>query len=348
MKKTVLLLLLCSGACNAASFHTSFHRQDRFADGLQDRFADGLLKAGLIGAGAAGLYGSYKLFNWLFTRTDERVITDVQHLLQKTEKYQAMDSLLLRYHVTSPVAHISESCLYDLGTEKIQDDYIDTYISNLYHLMRRLRNEKQELSNRMIELPSYSILYAQMNQLLHQVKSRLPRIELLHGVLKHNRNFYLLFELESDMIRDYSAELDILNTAYDEYNCTARLKRAVMSRNTNRFPYLHYINRLEKDMNRLDRTIQSISFAYPHRISAANDIKQALYTVKTILLATHEYHMELQIQQKEREERERLALQKEWAKLHAHYAAENALFYDPADYDDFSDTSLAFSVHFKR
>ncbi len=304
MKKTILLLFLCS-----FTVQSECHCHNDF---------ETVMKAGAIGLGAAGaagaLYGGYKLLDWLFTRTDEQVIADVMRLIQETENYQSMDSILLQYHINSPTSLIYESCLYDLGYEKIQADYIDTYISKLYRLTRRMRSEKRELSQRMVELPSYSSIYSQMNPLYQQVQMRLPRIELLHALLKHHRGYYLLFEFESDIIGDYETELAIVQQAYDEYELTTQLKRFVMAHNTNRYPYMKYIQMIEKDNKALQQKISRLSFTYPERLSAAKELGQKLYTITRMLIGTQEYHTELQLYQKEQWERERIAMEREIAR----------------------------------
>ncbi len=332
MKKTILLLILCS-----FTFQSQCH-------GRHD-FGQTAMKAGVIGLGAAGaasaLYGGYKFFDWLFTRTDEQVVADVMRLLQEIERYQSMDSILLQYHIKSPTAFISESCLYDLAYAKIQADYIDTYISKLYYITRRLRSEKRELSQRMVELPSHSTIFSQMNHLHQQVQVSLPRIELLHALLKHHRGYYLLFEFESDMIGDYETELNILERTYDEYELTTRLKRVVMAHNTDRYPYMQYTQMIEKDIKALQNKISRTSSAYPERYSAAKELEQKLYAIETILTSTSEYHSELQIYQKEQWERECFQIERNLARLRKKSSKDDDLL-DELYLDDFD-----FRIHIK-
>ncbi len=333
MKKTILLLILCS-----FTLQSQCHRRHDLGDTV--------VKAGVIGLGAAGaasaLYGGYKFLDWLFTRTDEQVVADVRRLIQETERYQSMDSILLQYHVKSPTAFISESCLYDLGYEKIQADYIDTYISKLYYVTGRLRSEKRELSQRMVELPSYSTIYSQMNRLHQQVQACLPRIELLHALLKHHRGYYLLFEFESDMIGDYETELTIVEHVYDEYEFTTKLKRLVMAHKADRFPYMQYTQILEKDIKALQYKINRLSSAYPERLSAAKELEQELHIINSMLTATSEYHIELQIHQQEKRERERYEIGRNLARLRNKSSEDD----DILDELHFAD-SFDFRIHIK-
>jgi hypothetical protein len=279
-------------------------------------------------------YCFYQFFSWLFGQSDEKLLEKVNGAYNNAYAcYNIMYSIIKNafpaYSSNSDIIYnFFEPVLYQLAVEKHYEASIDIYLKHLNSTIKTLEYYKKELVRKTQSLhamvstdSSKALLYDHMRALLQKIETILPNLSLLYGYLKHHKNYFTLFELESSLLYRYNQELNVLNTyscLHDQSPLKEALHQFIMmhhSHSQSRYPYLTYVEMISKDIDTLYKAICCLAFNYAERINYAQDLFNRLGIIKGIAVSTNHYHTELIEREKVQLQETELAIQQQ--QLHA-------------------------------
>jgi hypothetical protein len=278
--------------------------------------------AAVLGCVALFGYGIYKLCDWFFAPSDEQVFQRGIDAVQNVHThYDRMIGFMEYYYSGIPdnvrdqkklIQSVNESLLYDFAISHKREVTIDSMLINIASAISTLKSAHKNLAERMRNLRKKNnnpILLRNMEQIDQEVVGLLCRLEFIHDYFTHHRNYYLLFELETRVMRTYEFELNAIVTNQNPSYLHETIHASVMMRQgsaRNGYPYIHYIDCLQSDCNALSREMKGLSYNYANRLGAASVLLQHIQMIHTMLVTEDAYHQELRDYKKEQLERQRL------------------------------------------
>lgn len=312
VKKISLALLGLSLAVNSPikSYYSPDDHEDVCAD---------MVKVGIIGgAVAAASYGIYKLGSWLLSKSDQQILMSASQAHNDAyTKYHTMFDILESWYQGGRSARtIDETLLYEMATAKLQDQYIDIYVSDLDYAIRRLNNELKSVKRRLAQLQREAIhnsaewqVMVEFQELAARMNNFVPRLEFLSQFLHHHKSYFILYEQESDLYGRYDRELRAMNST-DYHNRVYEIKTAVLSKfSSYQYPYLRYKETVDSDLYDLNNAINKLSNNYHDRITAARQLYNYLAEIRDIVIRDTPYYHDVQKKQHDEQERERRELE---------------------------------------
>ena len=291
-----------------------------------------------VGCIAAIGYGFYKLCDWLFSPTDERIIQDSLTVFHDAQN--RYDEIITFFAATlgKPetaaekqilMKTFDESFLYHTAVMYSNKMYMYDLIAQMQGTISGLRSAHKTVYDRMKKLrsksESYSV-FAQMESIDKDICSLSMQLEFVHDYLAQHKSYFTLFEFEARLMNTYANELQVLEQyAHDQAYIMQVLRSCVMKHaghNRTSYPYMHYVEMIQSDCNNLDRYTNGLSYNYGNRIAAARLLLQKLNTSYSMVITHDAYHQELRDYKKEQLEKERIAA--EQAKAAAAQAQANA------------------------
>ncbi|MCA9770394.1 hypothetical protein KC460_03420 [Candidatus Dependentiae bacterium] len=275
-------------------------------------------KVSLIGgAVAAGCYGLYKFGSWLFSKTDQQILDEAHRAYDSAHnRYQSLMAILESwYNAGRSVRSANENLLYEIGTAKIEEQYIGNYISDLNQALSTLRSNLKTVTERAYKLQQQALHDSQiyyvkreMDGIAGRINHLLPRLSFLEEFLAYHKSYFILFELESDLYGKYDRELRAIeNQALDYYGRAYEIRAAILTNfSHSTYPYLQYSRHIKDDCAQLDSAIHNLVHNYYDRVSAARQLYTHLITIKEIVLTDSHYHHDVHAYEKDKRERERI------------------------------------------
>lgn len=310
VKRISLALLLVSLGANSPIKSYS-HDEDVCGD---------MAKVGIIGGAiAASCYGIYQLGNWLFSKTDQQIVESaLQAHNNAYTKYHTMLDILEGSYGNRSTHMINETLLYTLATAKLQDRYINSYISDLDYSLNRVRSELRAVNRRFEGLQQEAVYNNAAYQAASEFKEvalrmnyLIPRLEFLSQFLHYHKNYFVLYEQESDLYGRYDRELSVMNNGVDYQSRVYEIRKAIQTKFSNvRYPYLSYKDALDSDLRELDNNIRNVLYKYDERICAARQLASSLADIRELVIRDTYYQYDLQAKQNDEREQERREIEK--------------------------------------
>lgn len=297
-------------------YHHGYHRSDS---------PTALETVAAVGLVAAAAYGFYKLCDWLFTKTNEQILKEAKYCLVKAhtsaDKYIAAIKAGLGEFPESKserqkvLKNVNEEFLYEYALQmnslapSVHFDYWSISEAPAYVAQAGQMASKcaQELRNKNSHLPIVKDLENISNKLgiLH------TEIVFVNEFFKEHGAYFSLFSLESRLLTTYEFEIaSLINYANNPPYLREAMRMAVMKKaahNRISYPYMNYIEQLEKDLSSLKNCINNLRNTYHHRQMAAQLIWQQLDSIYNMAVSEEAYRQELRDHKKEMLERERIA-----------------------------------------
>lgn len=326
-KKFLSLLLLFS-----LSFQMSYAAYPPYGNGRHGRssgnYENIAATVATVGCLAALGYGVYKLCDWLFTPTNERLLHNGRDAVSKAhQQHDATLSFAESHFAYIPdqmreqkklIESINEPLLYEFAISHKRNSSIDATLSGISGSIAALQSHHKALAERIRKLKNSNAQHnsfeladaeAKMQSLDQEIVGLLCKLEFIHDYFTHHKNYFSLFDIEARLMRDYEFEL---SAAYSNHAQSAYMREAVKAsimRNPyarNGYPYLHYADRVQADCKTLGGAITMLSYNYTNRIDAAQALLHILQTVQSIVLSEDAYHKEVRDHKKEQLEKQRI------------------------------------------
>lgn len=277
-----------------------------------------------VGLVAAAAYGFYKVCDWLFTKTDEQVLHEAKicfsDVCGKTDKYiQAVKKGLgqfpeSRKEQQKVIQDASEEFLYHFAVSKLYKipgghTFVD-YAQMVADAGKIASKRANELRKKQLHEPIIGSLEKISDELgvLH------TEIVFVAEFLREHSSYFNLFDFESRMLRAYEFEITSLeNYTTNSVYVREALRMAVMKKAAYErisYPYMNYIEQLEKDVKNLKQLIDKLAYKYHNREKGAYLLLQQMETIYHIVVSEEAYRQELRDYKKEMLERERIAAEK--------------------------------------
>ena len=275
-----------------------------------------------VGCLAAIGYGIYKLCDWLFTPSDERVLQNGIDAVQYAHSHYNSTIGFMEFHCSGIpdnvrdqkklIQSVNEPLLYDYAISYKKDTSIDSILMNMNSSISSLQSAHSALAERIKKLrksdgnPSMANSMQQVDQ---EIIGLLCKLEFVHEYLTHHRSYYSIFELEARLMHGYEFELNALNqNQMNPSYFREAVRSSIMSKASarNGYPYMNYIERIQADCNALGGAISNLSYNYANRIAAASALLHNIQAMHSIAVAEDAYHQELRDYKKEQLEKQRI------------------------------------------
>lgn len=312
----LLVVLGCSLSVNAmdhASYRHYHHRND------DNSVVKAIAGVGLL---AAIGYGVYKFFDWLFTKTDEQILQEGKKTLARAFDATKNGVELIQTAVGEiPVLPKEKHKLI----KQVPEDFLyQSALSHLYSYNASLEKHSYEVDNA-LSMVKNRIASVKKKNLICPIISQLETLAIdlenmqieLHfclDFLKEHAAYYQLFDVEAKQMGFYEFEINsvdyhINNPPY----LREALRMGVMKKSAgkhNTYPYMVYVETIERDIKNLEQHINRLTFNYQNRIKGARLLLEKLNIIYGIVVSEDAYRQELRDYKKEMLERERIAAEK--------------------------------------
>lgn len=288
-----------------------------------------------IGALVAGGYGLYRLFIWATKKSNEDILHEAQKAYATAEAqyrimYEYMDRTFgdVRSLPSSErigiIHEMNEPVLYELAIAKYKKESIGSYLAHLKDTLSCLYNHHDALLMRLAEIApearcNSAVAHTQerMHVVTRQIEELKGKLQFLYDYLKHHRSYFVVFEAEAVIANRYAKELDILSVYQSNKDALMReLRTCIMSRHSREhtsYPYLSYVNMLDRDLRRLGDAIAGVDYNYQGRVDLAHQLSGCLCTVKDVVVSDPEYLNTVKEYERAQLERQKIEAQKQQA-----------------------------------
>lgn len=287
--------------------------------------------AAITGGTIVGVIVLIEFYKWLAKESDTQLLSNTKKIIHELEDtYGIMVQIIEEpCHVGSVLDQVDRACILNELNESVlyalalkswnTQKHMEYYYNNLRNLISVLHMRKERLLNRINELReadaayvdyvSYSMLQ-ELEALLKKIKQLLPHVELLRDYINKYLTYFALFELEDLLRNRYQDELRVLTDYPNNYDYIKQeIKRCIyVHMQTNKYPYVDYVEMLDADVQQLTRIIRQARYAYTDRIRWSQWIVDSLGYIKGIVTADPQYTQEVR-------EREREQMQSRTAKV---------------------------------
>ena len=174
----------------------------------------------------------------------------------------------------------------------VMKNEVDSYLSALNSFISKMQEEKQEIDKRIAKLKRDKHHYDQHYVIVQQLTETSNGLSQLHACLskasnclyKHKKYFALSY-VAKNIEMHYNRELNSLSQHNFNENF---LHAAIMSQasSTIKYPYLIYANQIDKDCNKLHK---SLAGEYPALNYQSNNILKSLEMIKGYVFVSDRY-----------------------------------------------------------
>lgn len=289
-----------------------------------------------VGCIAAIGYGLYKLYDWLFSPTNETLLQNSLNALQDSRLRYAdvirfMDGQVAGIPVNVAeqkqlINGFSEATLYELAVSYIKEASY-AYQTNLYNTIYNLRSTRDALVARIKKLankPEHAQMRSQMQELERETAQWMSKLQFLHDYIGAHQSYFRLFELEYKILRVYEFELNALNQQTDSAYLREAIRASVMKhawQDRLAYPYMHYVDTIQGYMNGLERESSHLAYNYSGRLGSARAIFERLRAIYSLVIVEDAYHQELRDYERAQIEKQKLEAEKAQAAAAAAQAA---------------------------
>lgn len=288
-----------------------------------------------VGIIAAATYGVYKFCQWLFSKTDEQILHEARVCYEQALSATGTGIEVIhegvgefpesRKEQHNIIRNMSEDFLYQSAIAKLYS-YSHSFVKHeqeVAYAVCMVQDRIAKIHEKALHCPILKELKEMHSDLSHL------RFELAfcRDFLKEHTAYYELFELEAHAMGTYEFEINAVDSYADnppylrEAMRMAVMKKA--SHNRISYPFMAYIEMLERDMKNLESHMKNLPSRYHNRFKGAQRLLQKLDTAYNIVVSEDAYRQELRDYKKEMLERERIAA--EQAKAHAAHLQAQAL-----------------------
>lgn len=254
---------------------------------------------------ASCTYALYKLGSWIFKKTDEQVFQEAyMHHHRIKKEYKTLIGIWIQYY------HDEDQ----LRALPIEDT---TTIHNLGRSLNNLALQIKNLNERLQEFnngkKSTNALESRMQKLHNKIKELHRSLTPIHSYLIKHSDYFDLVQKNRMIERAYSKEINALeNNRNDEQTIHKFLTSLIMSNaKKNRYPYIAYIEKLSKDLDALTKSLDESVHSYPAAQRSAQNLKEYLECIHSLIIIHNAYHNELQERERIRLKEQKIALEKE-------------------------------------
>ncbi len=293
-----------------------------------------------VGCIAAIGYGFYKLCDWLFSKTDIQVLQEAQQVNMNAEKSANMyvdffeskwgDLLVMENaHKRHLMRTLDESLLYQFAIAHAFKTSVEyTILSTLNSSLQNARSAQSMVVDRLHKLrkkKDMSVMITQLELVAQSLQSTISRIEFVYEYLEQHRSYYALLINEYKLMKECEYELHAIKEFGQNAGMLRETLRIAVMRHANShmtYPYMNYIQKMQKIIQELDRQINSLSCHYPERMNAARILLAHFNAIYNMLIIEDAYRQELR--DYERAQLEKQRIEAEQAKAAAAQAAAHA------------------------
>ena len=283
--------------------------------------------AATVGAALIGVGGLVTLADWIFGETDEQLFEKADKLYHSTHaQYHAITDWfeqLCHVHIINSqeydrvIKNFSEQLLYDVATKIwYLNEYEASYRSKLRTTVQQLRTCQEKLNKRIRKMRNQDYanthterLLFDMESLEQSVQNQLVHFTFFSDYLEHHRSYFVLYECEGIIGDEYREEFELLtNHTYNHHILEQELKYIITKKRKGSYPYITYVKQLNSQLNKIKNCKSHLAYNYVDRISWVQKVIDSLEYIQRIVITDPLYQQELRAQEREKLERERIAV----------------------------------------
>ncbi len=312
-----VFLVVLSFSSSLLAMNYAGHHHHHHAD-------DHSLAKTIVGVGvlAAIGYGLYTFFDWLFTKTDEQVLKEAKKTLSNAFDATKNGILMIKegvgeFPVCSKEQHkviknISEDFLYQSALARLYSygHSFEKHAHEIDNALAMVHNRIAKIKKKNLPCP----IMAKLESIALELEDTYRELSFCGAFVSEHASYYHLFELESKYMGFYEYELGSVDYhAHNPPYLREALRVGVMKKSSgthNAYPYMAYVEIIERDIKKLEHAIAQLSYRYENRHKGSTRLLEKLTLVHTMVISEDAYRQELRDYKKEMIERERLAAEK--------------------------------------
>ncbi|HZW60953.1 MAG TPA: hypothetical protein VFF04_01895 [Candidatus Babeliales bacterium] len=284
--------------------------------------SDALVVGAITGVFAAGAYAAGK---WLFSESDKEILDNARKELQESnlqyglfidqvERCCSIDLARASYAARQDFVYkTTEGHLQTVAHNLLPQSSVRTFVSALNQKLDRLSKSHAKLMKHMRKLDSDTGVYYQMQRMSEELFAMINRMQSLEQYINHHMSYFKLAEIEQELLNRYASEVHTLQ--YADNSAVARELRAAVMRYGSMigatYAYLDYVDLIGRDKQALDDCLGRMAYNYSSRITACRQLSSYLGRIKQEVMADPLYTQSLHDRERDRLEKERIALQKQ-------------------------------------
>lgn len=295
----------------------------------------GIAIALAVGGAALAGAGIYALCDWLFSRTDQQVLSDANTLIASIDaRYTRLYEIFINHlgdRNTFSAASYTMPLLENIEYAELKNVSIGSYIANVSSSVLALHKEHACIGKRLAALekrmhkdPQAGFMHRELQQASAKLNKRLVRLRSMQNFLEYHQPFFELLGANTAIYQKHCAILAQLAYVMQYPAALAGLAPLIMASKDmqgQRFVYLSYYNQLTSDIRRLHNALHAVRVAYEPLASSSAALERDLELLSGIIRSSDRYAQEYHQHEVEEAQRKQLEIQQAMLKAEQEKAA---------------------------
>jgi len=265
----------------------------------------------IFGLGAAALL----LARWFFSESDIQLIARAQKISEEAyKKYEPMMNFFEReYHfledpmiIEQKMRSSTEQEIYDRALILWQSDIrFGDYNIDLLRTITQLSSVLYTLDNRQHELEKTGKYSHESREILEQLYRFIRHVLLIRENLNLIKRYFAmhityfdLFEGDGNLRNKYQTPISYVeNFSNDPYECSYKIREWALSDEMHAISFHQIVGNIRSDINDLQKKILNTNPTYQHRITTAQQLRDTLKYIKSLLTIDPLYTQETAAQE---------------------------------------------------
>jgi|GEM_PF-4479597 len=299
--KQCLIFLITLTTCHPVLSMASFRYPESVMPGSIVR--NGFLLG--LGTSAALL-----LAHWLFSESDQQLIIRAQRFSEETYKQHAIllelfdrkyDLLQASYLVEQQMQNATENEIYDVALymwerrisyQDLQQELMQA-INNLSSLLYSLDLRQHKIEEHIFHGKSYEDLVQEIRHFILHISSLREKLNIIKRYITMHATYFELFEIDGLLRNKYNVPIEYVQLyGNNPYECAYKMREWALNQEIHARAFHAIVAELKDDIFRLGKTIVNTKSAYQHRITTAQQLRDVLKYVKSMLTIDPLYSQE--------------------------------------------------------
>lgn len=301
MKKYVVILLIVL-LCPSRVYSIDF----RYPESMSSK---SVIKNGfLLGLGTSA---ALLLAHWLFSEGDQQLILRAQNFSEATYKQYAMliDLFDAKYDFVQQASYLieqqmqnaTEHEIYDvalymwdrrLSYQRLQEELIQV-INNLSSLLYSLDLRQHKMEEYIFHGKSYEDLVQEIRHFILHISSLREKLNIIKRYITMHATYFELFELDGLLRNKYNTPMEYIQLyGNNPYECAYKMREWALSQEMQSRSFHAIVSELKDDIFHLGKTIINTKSVYEHRITTAQQLRDILKYIKSMLTIDPLYSQE--------------------------------------------------------
>lgn len=261
----------------------------------------------LIGLGTSA---ALLLARWLFSESDQQLILRAQKFSEETYRQHAIlielfdskyDLIQTSYIVEQQMQNATENEIYDVALymwdhrisyQALQQELIQA-INQLSSLLYSLDLRQHKIEEYIFQGRAYEDLVQEIRHFIMHISSLREKLNIIKRYITMHATYFELFEMDGLLRNKYSTPIEYVQLySNSAYECSYKIREWALGQEMYARSFHAIVGELKDDLFRLGKTIVNTKSSYQHRITTAQQLRDVLKYIKSMLTIDPLYSQE--------------------------------------------------------